>query len=116
MRARQWFTVVGLALVLSLLAFGGPAWAHGGGPTDGGETPAAPAATDGWLQWMQEWMGPEAWGQMIQWMTRFHGPEFTGQMLQWMDQTGGCHGDGLGGLGGRMGGLFGWGFGGRMGR
>ncbi|RME82673.1 MAG: hypothetical protein D6775_10300 [Caldilineae bacterium] len=44
-----------------------------------------------WLQQMQQWMGPEAWGEMIQHMTETHGAEFTGQMLQQMNE-GSCHG------------------------
>ncbi len=81
-------TVVSV-LVLSLTLFTGTALAHGSGPGEG--TPQA--GPGGWTQQMQEWMGPELWGEMIQRMTQIHGPEFTGQMVQWMNETGGCHGD-----------------------
>lgn len=91
--------------VLSVLLFTGAAFAHGNGPgtsVPNGDGPAVQAPDGNWLQQMQEWMGPEAWGQMIQYMTQVHGGEFTGRMLQWMNETGGCHGNG-GGYPGMMG-------------
>ncbi len=72
--------------ILSLVVFAGAVLAQGpdtNNPNDAG-----------WLGHMQQWMGPEAWGEMIQHMTQIHGPEFTTEMLQKMDETGGCHGDG----------------------
>ena len=77
-----------IVVVLAMLAVTAPAMAQ-----EAGADPGAPATTGAnWLQQMQEWTGPEAWGQMIQVMTQVHGAEATGQMLQQMSQNGGCHG------------------------
>lgn len=76
-------------LAVSLLVFAGAALAQdeGTGAADGAEqTP---------VEWMQSWMGPEAWGEMIGHMTRIHGAEATGEMLQEMNETGSCHGSGF---------------------
>ncbi|MBI3960895.1 MAG: hypothetical protein HY328_18955 [Chloroflexi bacterium] len=99
--------IVTSVLALLLVFFASVALAQDTGPNTA--TPDGPAATSetangNWLQRMQEWMGPEAWGQMIQRMTQVHGAEFTGQMLQQMNETGGCHADGAG-FSGMMGGL-----------
>ncbi len=109
--------IVTSALALLLVVFAGAALAQGTGPNTA--TPETPTATTestngNWLQRMQEWMGPEAWGQMIQRMTQVHGAEFTGQMLQQMNENGGCHANGAG-FSGMMGGL-GRGFWGGMAR
>ena len=100
--------IVVTALALLLIVFAGVALAQDTGPNTA--TPDGPAATGettsgNWLQRMQQWIGPEAWGQMIQRMTQIHGAEFTGQMLQQMNENGGCHGDGAGwsGMTGSMG-------------
>ena len=102
------------ALALLLIVFAGAALAQGPGPN--ASTPDGPAITSettsgNWLQRMQEWMGPEGWGQMIQRMTTVHGAEFTGQMLQQMNENGNCHGAGWSGMTGGMD----RGFGGMMG-
>lgn len=113
--------IVTSVLALLLVVFAGAALAQSTGPnTVTPETPAVTSETTNgnWLQRMQEWMGPEAWGQMIQRMTQVHGAEFTGQMLQQMNETGGCHGDGAGMMGGQGGGFWSGmarGFGGMMG-
>lgn len=122
-RRGKLFIVVS-ALALLLVVFAGAALAQGPGPnttTPDGSAITSETTSGNWLQRMQEWMGPEGWGQMIQRMTTVHGAEFTGQMLQQMNENGGCHGDGTGfsGMMGGMGrGLWGSmtrGFGGMMG-
>jgi hypothetical protein len=111
MKSKKIFAITTL-FVLSLALFAGAALAQG--PDNG-------KPGGGWPGPMQQWMGPEAWGEMIQHMTETHGPEFTTEMLQRMDETGGCHGEGDyddmmdgGMMGGAYGGMMGSGIGGGM--
>ncbi|OUC08738.1 hypothetical protein RY27_07135, partial [Litorilinea aerophila] len=85
-QTKLFFTLTGLLLALVLLlGVAGTAFAHAG------DTPGTTGNNgQSHLQQMQEWMGPQAWGQMIQHMTQVHGPEATGQMLQQMNEGGPC--------------------------
>ena len=106
-RRGKLFIVVS-ALALLLIVFAGAALAQESAPdtaTTDGTTITGETTNGNWLQRMQEWMGPESWGQMIQRMTQIHGAEATGQMLQQMNENGICHGSGAGwsGMGSGMG-------------
>ncbi len=101
-QTKLFFTLTGLLLTLVLLlGVASTAFAHAGDTLG-----ATGSNSQSHLQQMQEWMGPQAWGQMIQHMTQVHGPEATGQMLQQMNEGGTCHGAGpMGWTGGMMGGF-----------
>ena len=78
-RTKQYLLVF-VIVVLALAVYSGSVFAQTSSPS----TPVNR------LQWIQQWLGPEAWAQRVERMTQLRGAEFVSQRMAFMAQQENC--------------------------
>lgn len=78
-RTKQ-YLIVFVIVVLALVVYSGSVFAQ----------TSSPSSPTNRLQWVQQWLGPEAWAQRVERMTQLHGAEFVSQRLAFMAQQENC--------------------------
>ena len=78
-RTKQ-YLIVFVIVVLALAVYSGSVFAQ----------TSSPGTPTNRLQWVQQWLGPEAWAQRVQRMTELRGAEFVSQRMAFMAQQEDC--------------------------